>query len=122
MRKFRSVLAVMAVAGIVVGACGDDEKSTDTTAGGSTETTAGGSTETTAGGGTETTAGGGTEDAGGRRSDSGPGADVGPVEPPSICGNGTVDCGCRLRLAEARALVEDGIPVAPLPWSSRKSN
>ena len=53
MRKFRSVLAVMAVAGIVVGACGDDEKSTDTTAGGSTETTAGGSTETTAGGGTE---------------------------------------------------------------------
>ncbi|MCB0981610.1 MAG: substrate-binding domain-containing protein [Ilumatobacteraceae bacterium] len=64
MRKFRSVLAVMAVAGIVVGACGDDEKSTDTTAGGSTETTAGGSTETTAGGGTETTAGGGTEDAG----------------------------------------------------------
>ena len=56
MRKFRSVLAVMAVAGIVVGACGDDEKSTDTTAGGSTETTA-------AGGGTETTAAGG-EDAG----------------------------------------------------------
>ena len=42
MRKFRSVLAVMAVAGIVVGACGDDEKSTDTTAGGSTETTAAG--------------------------------------------------------------------------------
>ena len=56
MRKFRSVLAVMAVAGIVVGACGDDEKSTDTTAGGSTETTA-------AGGGTETTSAGG-EDAG----------------------------------------------------------
>ena len=51
MRKFRSVLAVMAVAGIVVGACGDDEKSTDTTAGGSTETTAAGGTETTAAGG-----------------------------------------------------------------------
>ncbi|MCB1373930.1 MAG: DUF1178 family protein [Rhodobacteraceae bacterium] len=24
--------------------------------------------------------------------------------------------------SEARALIEDGIPVAPLPWSSRKSN
>jgi hypothetical protein len=24
--------------------------------------------------------------------------------------------------SEARALVEDGIPVAPLPWSSRKAN
>jgi hypothetical protein len=26
------------------------------------------------------------------------------------------------RPSEARALVEDGIPVAPLPWSSRRSN
>ena len=26
------------------------------------------------------------------------------------------------RPAEARALIEDGIPVAPLPWSSRKPN
>ncbi len=26
------------------------------------------------------------------------------------------------RLREARALVEDGIPVAPLPWSTRKTN
>ena len=26
------------------------------------------------------------------------------------------------RPAEARALVEDGIPVVPLPWSSRKGN
>lgn len=26
------------------------------------------------------------------------------------------------RPAEARALVEDGIPVAPLPWSTRRSN
>ncbi len=26
------------------------------------------------------------------------------------------------RLADARALIEDGIPVAPLPWSSRKAN
>ena len=26
------------------------------------------------------------------------------------------------RPAEARALVEDGIPVAPLPWSGRKTN
>ena len=26
------------------------------------------------------------------------------------------------RPAEARALVEDGIPVAPLPWSSRRGN
>lgn len=26
------------------------------------------------------------------------------------------------RLAEARALIEDGIPVAPLPWSVRKAN
>ena len=26
------------------------------------------------------------------------------------------------RPAEARALIEDGIPVAPLPWSSRKAN
>lgn len=24
--------------------------------------------------------------------------------------------------AEARALIQDGIPIAPLPWSSRKSN
>jgi hypothetical protein len=26
------------------------------------------------------------------------------------------------RPAEARALIEDGIPVAPLPWSGRKTN
>jgi len=26
------------------------------------------------------------------------------------------------RPAEARALIEDGIPVAPLPWSGRKAN
>lgn len=26
------------------------------------------------------------------------------------------------RLADAKALVEDGVPVAPLPWSSRKTN
>ena len=26
------------------------------------------------------------------------------------------------RLSDARALVEDGIPIAPLPWSSRKGN
>lgn len=26
------------------------------------------------------------------------------------------------RPAEARALIEDGIPVAPLPWSTRKAN
>jgi hypothetical protein len=26
------------------------------------------------------------------------------------------------RLADAKALVEDGVPVAPLPWSSRKAN
>lgn len=26
------------------------------------------------------------------------------------------------RVAEARALIEDGIPVAPLPWSPRKAN
>lgn len=26
------------------------------------------------------------------------------------------------RPAEARALIEDGIPVAPLPWSARRSN
>ncbi len=26
------------------------------------------------------------------------------------------------RLSDARALVEDGIPITPLPWSSRKGN
>jgi len=26
------------------------------------------------------------------------------------------------RLEEAKSLIEDGIPVAPLPWSSRKTN
>ena len=26
------------------------------------------------------------------------------------------------RPSEARALIEDGIPIAPLPWSSRRSN
>jgi hypothetical protein len=26
------------------------------------------------------------------------------------------------RPADARALIEDGIPVAPLPWSGRKAN
>jgi hypothetical protein len=26
------------------------------------------------------------------------------------------------QVAEARALIDDGIPVAPLPWSSRKAN
>ena len=26
------------------------------------------------------------------------------------------------RLADAKALVDDGVPVAPLPWSSRKTN
>lgn len=26
------------------------------------------------------------------------------------------------RIADARALVEDGVPIAPLPWSSRKTN
>ena len=26
------------------------------------------------------------------------------------------------RPAEARALIEDGVPVAPLPWSSRRTN
>lgn len=26
------------------------------------------------------------------------------------------------RLTEARALIEDGVPIAPLPWSARKGN
>lgn len=26
------------------------------------------------------------------------------------------------RIADARALIDDGIPIAPLPWSSRKTN
>ncbi|MCB9614501.1 MAG: DUF4215 domain-containing protein [Sandaracinus sp.] len=55
---------------------------------------------------------GGTGDGGGRRSDGGPGADVGPVEPPSICGNGTVEIG-----EECDGEVRDGTSCVDLGYA-----
>jgi basic membrane protein A len=62
--KATKFVAVLAVAGLALAACGgddDDSISSETSAGGGAETTAAGGTETTAAGGTETTAAGGTE-------------------------------------------------------------